>query len=132
MPVPTMLIRFFFVHKRETVPDDELVVRRVPPQPTTIQPLFELEFTTALNDNRRVTYRTYMTREQVEEHIHSTLKSLRADTDPFSLVQVSSSIYPSFMYDVDRLGWETRDTIMRIVTSSLASNVTRVRLIESE
>lgn len=132
MPVPTTLLRLFFINKKDSIPDDVMNVRRCLPQPTSVQPLYELEFTTALSDDRRVTYRTYMTREQVEEHIQSTLKSLRSDTDPFSLLQVSSSIYPTFMYDVDRLGWETRDTIMRIVTSSLASNVTRVRLFNTD
>jgi len=40
---------------------------------------------------------------------------------------VSSSIFPSFMYRVEDLSWDTRETMMDMIMMSLSSDVTRIR-----
>jgi len=35
-------------------------------------------------------------------------------------------VYPSFMYKVDDMGWEIRDTIVDVVMTTINSDVTRV------
>ena len=127
MPTPnTQLLQMHFIYKNTNIRDDELKVERVVQTPALTEPLFRLAFTTTTSSGTRVTYRSYLNRRGLETYIHSTLKSLRVDHDPFDIVQVSSSVYPSFMYKVDEMGWEIRDTIMDIVMTTLNSEVTRV------
>jgi len=127
MPTPnTQLLQMHFIYKNTNIRDDELKVERVVQTPALTEPLFRLAFTTTTSSGTRVTYRSYLNRRGLETYIHSTLKSLRVDHDPFDIVQVSSSVYPSFMYRVDEMGWEIRDTIMDIVMTTLNSEVTRV------
>jgi hypothetical protein len=127
MPTPnTQLLQMHFIYKDTNIRDDELKVERVVQTPALAEPMFKIAFTATTNSGTRVTYRSYLNRRGLETYIHSTLKSLRVDHDPFDIVQVSSSVYPSFMYKVDDMGWEIRDTIMDVVMTTINSDVTRV------
>ena len=123
----TTLLRMFIIHHDNEVADDRIIISRVAITPTLAEPMFRLEFTTTMSGGERVTYRSHMNRERIENYIHSLLKSLRADDDPFKSIQVSSSIYPSIMYEIENLGWEDRENIMNIIMATLANNVTRLR-----
>ena len=128
MPTPnTRQLQLHFIYKNENIQDDELTVERVIQTPDLSEPMFRLAFSTTTEAGSRVTYRSFLNRYRLETYIHSTLKSLRADHDPFSILQVSSSIHPSFMYKVEDLTWELRDTIMDIAMTAISSDVTRVR-----
>ena len=132
MPTPnTQLLQMHFIYKNTNIQDDELKVERVIQTPALAEPMFRLAFTTTNNGGNRITYRSYLNRRGLETYIHSTLKSLRADHDPFDIVQVSSSVYPSFMYKVDEMGWEIRDTIMDVIMTTINSNVTRVAVVRA-
>ena len=128
MPPPnTRLLQLHFIYKNTRIQDDELVVERVVQTPDLTEPMFKLAFSTTTSSGNRVTYRSYLNRHRLETYIHSTLKSLRADHDPFDIIQVSSSVFPSFMYRVEDLSWEMRDTIMEIIVTTINSDVTRIR-----
>jgi len=128
MPTPnTQLLQMHFIYKNTNIQDDELKVERVIQTPALAEPMFRLAFTTTNKGGNRSTYRSYLNRRGLETYIHSTLKSLRVDHDPFDIVQVSSSVYPSFMYKVDEMGWEIRDTIMDVIMTTINSDVTRIR-----
>ena len=128
MPSPnTRLFQLHFIYKNIHIQDDELIVERVVQTPTLTEPMFKLAFTTTTNSGNRVTYRSYLNRHRLETYVHSTLKSLRADHDPFDIIQVSSSVFPSFMYKVEEMSWEMRDTIMDVIMTTITSDVTRVR-----
>ena len=128
MPTPnTRLLQLHFIYKNTRIQDDELVVERVVQTPDLTEPMFKLAFSTTTSSGNRVTYRSYLNRHRLETYIHSTLKSLRADHDPFDIIQVSSSVFPSFMYRVEDLSWEMRDTIMEIIVTTINSDVTRIR-----
>jgi hypothetical protein len=128
MPTPnTQLLQMHFIYKNENIQDDELKVERVIQTPTLTEPMFRLAFTTTNQAGNRIAYRSYLNRRGLETYIHSTLKSVRVDNDPFDFIQVSSSVYPSFMYKVDTMGWEIRDTIMDVVMTTINSDVTRIR-----
>ena len=132
MPTPnTQLLQMHFIYKNTNIQDDELKVERVIQTPALAEPMFRLAFTTTNNGGNRITYRSYLNRRGLETYIHSTLKSLRADHDPFDIVQVSSSVYPSFMYKVDEMGWEIRDTIMDVIMTTINSDVTRVAVVRA-
>ena len=128
MPTPnTQLLQMHFIYKNTNIQDDELKVERVIQTPALAEPMFRLAFTTTNKGGNRITYRSYLNHRGLETYIHSTLKSLRVDHDPFDIVQVSSSVYPSFMYKVDEMGWEIRDTIMDVIMTTINSDVTRIR-----
>ncbi len=128
MPSPnTRLFQLHFIYKNTRIQDDELIVERVVQTPTLTEPMFKLAFTTTTNSGNRVTYRSYLNRHRLETYVHSTLKSLRADHDPFDIIQVSSSVFPSFMYKVEEMSWEMRDTIMDVIMTTITSDVTRIR-----
>jgi hypothetical protein len=74
-----------------------------------------------------VTYRTYFNRRNLGIYLQAIVDSLGIDDDPFRVIQVSSSIFPSFMYRVEDLTWDTRATMMDMIMMSLSSDVTRVR-----
>jgi hypothetical protein len=127
MPTPnTRLLQLHFIYKNTRIQDDELVVERVVQTPDLTEPMFKLAFSTTTSSGNRVTYRSYLNRHRLETYIHSTLKSLRADHDPFDIIQVSSSVFPSFMYKVEEMSWEMRDTIMDVIMTTISSDVTRV------
>jgi hypothetical protein len=127
MPSPnTRLLQLHFIYKNTCIQDDELIVERVVQTPTLTEPMFKMAFSTTTNSGNRVTYRSYLNRQRLETYVHSTLKSLRADHDPFDIIQVSSSVFPSFMYKVEEMSWEMRDTIMDVIMTTISSDVTRV------
>ena len=128
MPTPhTRLLQMHFIYKNENMRDDELIVDRVVQTPELTEPMFKIAFSTTASCGSRTTYRSYLNRYRLETYIQSTLRSLRADHDPFKILQVSSSIHPSFMYKVEDLTWELRDTIMDIVMTAISTDVERVR-----
>jgi hypothetical protein len=128
MPSPnTRLLQLHFIYRNTSIQDDELTVERVVQTPDLTEPMFKVAFTATAASGVRTTYRSYMNRHRLETYVHSMLKSLRADYDPFHLLQVSSSIHPSFMYNVEELTWELRETIMDIVCTALNTDVTRIR-----
>jgi len=127
MPTPnTQLLQIHFIYRNQNIQDDELKVERVVQTPALAEPMFKVAFTATTTAGNRTTYRSYLNRRGLETYIHSTLKSLRLDHDPFDIVQVSSSVYPSFMYKVDEMGWEVRDTIMDVIMTTVNSDVVRV------
>jgi len=127
MPTPnTQLLQIHFIYRNQNIQDDELKVERVVQTPALAEPMFKVAFTATTTAGNRTTYRSYLNRRGLETYIHSTLKSLRLDHDPFDIVQVSSSVYPSFMYKVDDMGWEVRDTIMDVIMTTVNSDVVRV------
>jgi hypothetical protein len=123
----TVLLRIFVIHHSGGGPDDTIVISRVVLSPLLSEPLFRIEFTTSNVEGDRVTYRSHMNRDRTESYIHTLLKGLRSDSDPFKSIQISSSVYPSIMYEIDSLGWEERETIMNMIMATIANNVTRVR-----
>lgn len=127
MPTPnTRLFQLHFIYKNTRLDDDELIVERVVQTPALTEPMFKLAFTTTTNSGNRVTYRSYLNRHRLETYVHSTLNSLRADHDPFEFIQVSSSVFPSFMYRVEDMSWEMRETIMDVIMTTITSDVTRI------
>ena len=129
MPTPnTRLLQMHFIYKNTNIEDDVMTVERVVQTPDLTEPMFKIAFTATTAAGVRTTYRSYMNRHRLETYINSTLLSLRADYDPFHLLQVSSSIHPSFMYTVEDLTWELRETIMDIVCTTLNTDVTRTRV----
>jgi len=127
MPTPsTRLLQLHFIYKKD-IPDDELVVERVVSTPDLAEPLFKVVFSTRTKQGTAVTYRSYLNRQRMETYLYSILESLRADTDPFETLQVSSSVHPSFMYKVDEMNWEMRGMIMDVMMTAVTSDVARVR-----
>jgi len=127
MPTPsTRLLQLHFIYKKD-IPDDELVVERIVSTPDLAEPLFKVVFSTRTKQGTAVTYRSYLNRQRMETYLYSILESLRADTDPFETLQVSSSVHPSFMYKVDEMNWEMRGMIMDVMMTAVTSDVARVR-----
>jgi len=122
----TRLLQLHFIYKKD-IPDDELVVERVVSTPDLAEPLFKVVFSTRTKQGTAVTYRSYLNRHRMETYLYSILESLRADTDPFETLQVSSSVHPSFMYKVDEMNWEMRGMIMDVMMTAVTSDVARVR-----
>ena len=92
MPTPnTQLLQIHFIYRNQNIQDDELKVERVVQTPALAEPMFKVAFTATTTAGNRTTYRSYLNRRGLETYIHSTLKSLRLDHDPFDIVQVSSS-----------------------------------------
>jgi len=115
------------IYRNPETQDDDIIVERVPQVPQTSDPLFRLSFTTTAASGSRVTYKTYFNRRNLGRYLQSIVDSLQVDDDPFRVVQVSGSIFPAFMYKVDELDWETRETMMDMMMMSINTDVTRVR-----
>ena len=127
MPTPsTRLLQLHFIYKKD-IPDDELIVERIVSTPDLAEPLFKVIFSTRTKQGTSVTYRSYLNRRRMETYLYSILESLRADTDPFETLQVSSSVHPSFMYKVEEMNWEMRGMIMDVMMTAVTSDVARVR-----
>lgn len=123
----TRLLQLHLLFRNPNIEDDDVIVERVVQVPTTSEPLFRVTFTTTTSSSGRVTYRTYFNRRNLGIYLQAIVDSLGIDDDPFRVIQVSSSIFPSFMYRVEDLSWDTRETMMDMIMMSLSSDVTRVR-----
>jgi len=123
----TRLLQLHMIYRNPETQDDDIIVERVPQVPQTSDPLFRLSFTTTAASGSRVTYKTYFNRRNLGRYLQSVVDSLQVDDDPFRVVQVSGSIFPAFMYKVDELDWETRETMMDMMMMSINTDVTRVR-----
>jgi hypothetical protein len=123
----TRLLQLHLLFRNPNIEDDDVIVERVVQVPTTSEPLFRVTFTTTTSSSGRVTYRTYFNRRNLGIYLQAIVDSLGIDDDPFRVIQVSSSIFPSFMYRVEDLTWDTRATMMDMIMMSLSSDVTRVR-----
>jgi hypothetical protein len=122
----TRLLQLHMIYRNTETDDDDIIVERVPQVPQTSDPLFRVSFTSTSATGARVTYRTYFNRRAIGRYLQSIVDSLQVDEDPFKTVQVSGSIFPAFMYKVDELNWETRETMMDMMMMSINSDVTRV------
>ena len=123
----TRLLQLHLLFRNPNIEDDDVIVERVAQVPSTADPLFRVTFTTTTSSSGRVTYRTYFNRRNLGIYLQAIVDSLGIDDDPFRVIQVSSSIFPSFMYRVEDLSWDTRETMMDMIMMSLSSDVTRVR-----
>jgi hypothetical protein len=123
----TRLLQLHLLFRNPNIEDDDVIVERVVQVPATSEPLFRVTFTTTTSSSGRVTYRTYFNRRNLGIYLQAIVDSLGIDDDPFRVIQVSSSIFPSFMYRVEDLTWDTRATMMDMIMMSLSSDVTRVR-----
>jgi hypothetical protein len=123
----TRLLQLHLLFRNPNIEDDDVIVERVAQVPATSEPLFRVTFTTTTSSSGRVTYRTYFNRRNLGIYLQAIVDSLGVDDDPFRVIQVSSSIFPSFMYRVEDLSWDTRETMMDMIMMSLSSDVTRVR-----
>jgi len=123
----TRLLQLHMIYRNNLTPDDDVLIERVAQVPATADPLFRVTFMTTTATNSRVTYKTYFNRRNLGIYLQAIVDSLGLDDDPFRVVQVSSSIFPSFMYKVEDLNWDTRETMMDMMMMSLSSDVTRVR-----
>jgi len=123
----TRLLQLHLLFRNPNIEDDDVIVERVAQVPATSEPLFRVTFTTTTSSSGRVTYRTYFNRRNLGIYLQAIVDSLGIDDDPFRVIQVSSSIFPSFMYRVEDLSWDTRATMMDMIMMSLSSDVTRVR-----
>lgn len=123
----TRLLQLHLLFRNPNIEDDDVIVERVAQVPATSEPLFRVTFTTTTSSSGRVTYRTYFNRRNLGIYLQAIVDSLGIDDDPFRVIQVSSSIFPSFMYRVEDLSWDTRETMMDMIMMSLSSDVTRVR-----
>lgn len=123
----TRLLQLHLLFRNPNIEDDDVIVERVAQVPATSEPLFRVTFTTTTSSSGRVTYRTYFNRRNLGIYLQAIVDSLGVDDDPFRVIQVSSSIFPSFMYRVEDLSWDTRETMMDMIMMSLSSDVTRIR-----
>lgn len=123
----TRLLQLHLIFRNPDIEDDDVIVERVVQVPATADPLFRLTFTTTTSSSGRVTYRTYFNRRNLGIYIQAIVDSLGVDDDPFRVIQVSSSIFPSFMYRVEDLTWDTRETMLDMIMMSLSSDITRLR-----
>lgn len=123
----TRLLQLHLLFRNPNIEDDDVIVERVAQVPSTADPLFRVTFTTTTSSSGRVTYRTYFNRRNLGIYLQAIVDSLGIDDDPFRVIQVSSSIFPSFMYRVEDLSWDTRETMMDMIMMSLSSDITRVR-----
>ena len=123
----TRLLQLHLLFRNPNIEDDDVIVERVAQVPATSEPLFRVTFTTTTSSSGRVTYRTYFNRRNLGIYLQAIVDSLGVDDDPFRVIQVSSSIFPSFMYRVEDLSWDTRETMMDMIMMSLSSDITRVR-----
>jgi hypothetical protein len=123
----TRLLQLHLLFRNPNIEDDDVIVERVAQVPSTADPLFRVTFTTTTSSSGRVTYRTYFNRRNLGIYLQAIVDSLGVDDDPFRVIQVSSSIFPSFMYRVEDLSWDTRETMMDMIMMSLSSDVMRVR-----
>ena len=123
----TRLLQLHLLFRNPNIEDDDVIVERVAQVPSTADPLFRVTFTTTTSSSGRVTYRTYFNRRNLGIYLQAIVDSLGIDDDPFRVIQVSSSIFPSFMYRVEDLSWDTRETMMDMIMMSLSSDVMRVR-----
>jgi hypothetical protein len=123
----TRLLQLHLLFRNPNIEDDDVIVERVAQVPSTADPLFRVTFTTTTSSSGRVTYRTYFNRRNLGIYLQAIVDSLGVDDDPFRVIQVSSSIFPSFMYRVEDLSWDTRETMMDMIMMSLSSDITRVR-----
>lgn len=123
----TRLLQLHLLFRNPNIEDDDIIVERVAQIPSTADPLFRVTFTTTTSSSGRVTYRTYFNRRNLGIYLQAIVDSLGIDDDPFRVIQVSSSIFPSFMYRVEDLSWDTRETMMDMIMMSLSSDVMRVR-----
>jgi hypothetical protein len=123
----TRLLQLHLLFRNPNIEDDDVIVERVVQVPATSEPLFRVTFTTTTSSSGRVTYRTYFNRRNLGIYLQAIVDSLGIDDDPFRVIQVSSSIFPSFMYRVEDLTWDTRATMMDMIMMSLSSDVTRIR-----
>ena len=123
----TRLLQLHLLFRNPNIEDDDVIVERVAQVPSTADPLFRVTFTTTTSSSGRVTYRTYFNRRNLGIYLQAIVDSLGIDDDPFRVIQVSSSIFPSFMYRVEDLSWDTRETMMDMIMMSLSSDVVRVR-----
>jgi len=123
----TRLLQLHLLFRNPDIEDDDVIVERVAQVPATAEPLFRLSFTTTTSSSGRVTYRTYFNRRNLGIYLQAIVDSLGVDDDPFRVIQVSSSIFPSFMYRVEDLTWDTRETMTDMIMMSLGADVTRLR-----
>lgn len=123
----TRLLQLHLIYQNTCILDDDIVVERVAQVPATADPLFRVTFVTTTSSGNRVTYKTYFNRRNLGVYLQAIADSLGVDDDPFSIIQVSSSIFPSFMYRVENIDWNVRETMMDMMMMSLSSDVTRVR-----
>ena len=123
----TRLLQLHLLFRNPNIEDDDVIVERVAQVPATAEPLFRLSFTTTTSSSGRVTYRTYFNRRNLGIYLQAIVDSLGVDDDPFRVIQVSSSIFPSFMYRVEDLTWDTRETMTDMIMMSLSADVTRLR-----
>jgi len=122
----TRLLQLHLLFRNPNIEDDDVIVERVAQVPATSEPLFRVTCRTT-SSSGRVTYRTYFNRRNLGIYLQAIVDSLGVDDDPFRVIQVSSSIFPSFMYRVEDLSWDTRETMMDMIMMSLSSDVTRIR-----
>jgi hypothetical protein len=123
----TRLLQLHLLFRNPNIEDDDVIVERITQVPATAEHLFRVTFTTTTSSSGRVTYRTYFNRRNLGIYLQAIVDSLGVDDDPFRVIQVSSSIFPSFMYRVEDLSWDTRATMLDMIMMSLSSDVTRVR-----
>ena len=72
------------------------------------------------------TYTVHFEKEQLMNYVDTMLKGLENDEDPFESVQVSSAVFPSFIFRMDdHPRWEARDAIRSLIATTLESHVTR-------
>jgi hypothetical protein len=122
----TRLLQLHLIYRNTRIVDDDVIVERVAQTPATAEPLFRVTFATTTASRNRVTYKTYFNRRNLGIYLHAIVDSLGVDDDPFSVIQVSSSIFPSFMYRVEDIDWNMRETMLDTIMMSLSSDVTRV------
>jgi hypothetical protein len=127
MTTNTRLLQLHLLYRNANIEDDDVIVERVAQVPATADPLYCLTFSTHTSSSGRVTYRTYFNRRNLGIYLQAIVDSLGLDDDPFRVIQVSSSIFPSFMYRVEDLNWDTRATMMDMIMMSLSSDVARLR-----
>jgi len=126
MTTNTRLLQLHLLYRDANIEDDNIIVERVAQIPATADPLFRLTFSTHTASGH-VSYRTYFNRRNLGIYLQAIVDSLGLDDDPFRVIQVSSSIFPSFMYRVEDLNWDTRATMMDMIMMSLSSDVARLR-----
>jgi hypothetical protein len=117
------LATIFFVYKNRRTEDDKVMIDRE-------SPLIRggaYRYSVSLKAHDQVsTYTVHFEKEQLMNYVDTMLKGLENDEDPFESVQVSSAVFPSFIFRMDdHPRWEARDAIRSLIATTLESHVTR-------
>jgi|APCry1669188879_1035177.scaffolds.fasta_scaffold00058_14 hypothetical protein len=117
------LATLFFVYKDRDTPDDKVMIDRELP----LVRGGAYRYSVSLKAHDQVsTYTIYLQKEQLMNYVETLIKGLENDNDPFESVQVSSAVFPSFIFRMDEHPrWEARDALRSLLATTIESHVTR-------